>query len=138
MSQEAVTYSRDSLAHVLNLVAEMRGVGEIGLVGHSMRAWLTVEALRQLRLSGKDRVIERLHHVALAAPDIDVNVFRSQMAIIGRLNPPMKLLVSKDDQALSISACLDLIKDIRQAVSDKPGNRMQHISQTIGRLTNEI
>jgi Alpha/beta hydrolase of unknown function (DUF900) len=35
-----------------------------------MGAWLTVEALRQLRLSGKDRVIERLHHVALAAPDI--------------------------------------------------------------------
>jgi esterase/lipase superfamily enzyme len=104
--KEAVTYSRDSLAHVLTLVAEMRGVGEIGLVGHSMGAWLTVEALRQLRLSGKDRVIEHLHHVALAAPDIDVNVFRSQMAIIGRLNPPMKLLVSKDDQALSISARL--------------------------------
>jgi esterase/lipase superfamily enzyme len=104
--KEAVTYSRDSLAHVLTLVAEMRGVGEIGLVGHSMGAWLTVEALRQLRLSGKDRVIERLHHVALAAPDIDVNVFRSQMAIIGRLNPPMKLLVSRDDQALSISARL--------------------------------
>jgi esterase/lipase superfamily enzyme len=104
--KEAVTYSRDSLAHVLTLVAEMRGVGEIGLVGHSMGAWLTAEALRQLRLSGKDRVVERLQHVALAAPDIDVNVFRSQMAIIGRLNPPMKLLVSKDDQALSLSARL--------------------------------
>jgi esterase/lipase superfamily enzyme len=104
--KEAVTYSRDSLAHVLTLVTEMRGVGEIGLVGHSMGAWLIAEALRQLRLSGKDRVIERLHHVALAAPDIDVNVFRSQMAVIGRLNPPMKLLVSKDDQALSISARL--------------------------------
>ncbi len=104
--KEAVTYSRDSLAHVLTLVAEMRGIGEIGLVGHSMGAWLVVEALRQLRLSRKDRVIERLHYVALAAPDIDVNVFRSQMAVIGRLNPPMKLLVSKDDQALSISAHL--------------------------------
>jgi esterase/lipase superfamily enzyme len=102
----AVTYSRDSLAHVLTMVAEMRDVGEIGLVGHSMGAWLTAEALRQLRLTGKDRVIGRLHYVALAAPDIDVNVFRSQMAVIGRLNPPMKLLVSKDDQALSISARL--------------------------------
>jgi esterase/lipase superfamily enzyme len=88
------------------MVAEMRDVGEIGLVGHSMGAWLTAEALRQLRLTGKDRVIGRLHYVALAAPDIDVNVFRSQMAVIGRLNPPMKLLVSKDDQALSISARL--------------------------------
>jgi esterase/lipase superfamily enzyme len=28
------------------------------------------------------------------------------MAVIGRLDPPMKLLVSKDDQALSISALL--------------------------------
>ena len=104
--KEAVTYSRDALAQVLTMVADMPNVGEVGLIGHSMGAWLTVEALRQLRLTGKDRVIKRLHHVALVSPDIDVNVFRSQMAVIGRLDPPMKLLVSKDDQALSISALL--------------------------------
>jgi esterase/lipase superfamily enzyme len=104
--KEAVTYSRDSLARVLTMVADMRNVGEVGLIGHSMGAWLTAEALRQLRLTGKDRVIQRLHKVALVSPDIDVNVFRSQMAVIGRLDPPMKLLVSKDDQALSISALL--------------------------------
>jgi esterase/lipase superfamily enzyme len=104
--KEAVTYSRDALTRVLAMAAEMRNVGDIGLIGHSMGAWLSVEALRQLRLTGKNRVIGRLRHVALAAPDIDVNVFRSQMAVIGRLDPPMKLLVSKDDQALSISALL--------------------------------
>ena len=101
-----ITYSRDALAQVLTMVADMPNVGEVGLIGHSMGAWLTVEALRQLRLTGKNRVIRRLHHVALVSPDIDVNVFRSQMAVIGRLDPPMKLLVSKDDQALSISALL--------------------------------
>jgi esterase/lipase superfamily enzyme len=104
--KEAVTYSRDALARVLTLVADMRNVGEVGLIGHSLGAWLTAEALRQLRLTGKDQVIRRLRQVALVSPDIDVNVFRSQMAVIGRLDPPMKLLVSKDDQALSISALL--------------------------------
>jgi esterase/lipase superfamily enzyme len=104
--REAVTYSRDSLTRVLTLVADMRNVGEVGLIGHSMGAWLTAEALRQLRLTGKDQVIRRMRQVALVSPDIDVNVFRSQTAVIGRLDPPMKLLVSKDDQALSISALL--------------------------------
>ncbi|MDQ6735748.1 MAG: alpha/beta fold hydrolase [Nitrospirota bacterium] len=104
--KEAVTYSRDSLARVLTMVAEMPNIGEVELIGHSMGAWLTTETLRQLRLTGKDRVIGRLHQVALVSPDIDVNVFRSQMAVIGRLDPPMKVLVSKDDQALSISARL--------------------------------
>lgn len=46
-----------------------------------MGAWLTVEALRQLRLARNDAAINRLN-VILAAPDIDVDVFRSQMEVI--------------------------------------------------------
>jgi len=51
--KEAVTYSKDFLARVLTLIAEMRNVGEIDLIGHSMGAWLTAEALRQLRWPAK-------------------------------------------------------------------------------------
>ena len=72
------------------------------LIGHSMGAWLTVEALRQLRLARNDAAINRLN-VILAAPDIDVDVFRSQMEVIGPLSPPMTVLVSRDDIALKIS-----------------------------------
>ena len=102
--KDAVTYSRDDLVRVLRDVANDPKVGKITVFGHSMGAWLTVEALRQLRLTGQDAVIGRLNGVVLAAPDIDVDVFRRQMEVIGPLDPPLTLLVSRDDRALKISS----------------------------------
>jgi esterase/lipase superfamily enzyme len=102
--KEAATASRDHLAHVLDLLTALPGVDRVGLMGHSMGGWLTAEALRQLRLTHHDRTIARLLPVVLAAPDIDIDVFRSQVAVIGRLDPPLTVLVSKDDQALAVSA----------------------------------
>jgi esterase/lipase superfamily enzyme len=39
----------------------------------------------------------------LAAPDIDVDVFRRQIASIGDKRPPFYLFVSQDDKALAAS-----------------------------------
>jgi esterase/lipase superfamily enzyme len=100
--KDAVTFSRDGLVQLLTTLAGSQAIGDITVVGHSMGAWLTAEALRQLRLTGKDAVIKRLY-VVLAAPDIDVDVFLAQMAIIGPLSPPLAILVSRDDVALSFS-----------------------------------
>lgn len=104
--KDAALYSRDELAAMLGTLAADPDVGEITLFGHSMGGWLVVEALRQLRLSGQDRVIARLSDVVLAAPDIDVDVFRKQVEVIGPLDPPMAILVAPDDRALRISAGL--------------------------------
>ena len=104
--REAATASRDGLAQVLGLLTGLRSLDDVGLMGHSMGGWLTAETLRALRLSGKHSVIARLRPVVLAAPDIDLDVFRSQIGVIGTLNPPLTVLVSKDDGALSISARL--------------------------------
>ena len=100
--KDAVTFSRDGLVQLLATLAESPAIGDITVVGHSMGGWLTAEALRQLRLTGKDAVIKRLY-VVLSAPDIDVDVFMAQMAVIGPLSPPLVILVSRDDMALSIS-----------------------------------
>jgi esterase/lipase superfamily enzyme len=100
--KDAVTFSRDGLVQLLATLAESPAIGDITVVGHSMGGWLTAEALRQLRLTGKDAVIKRLY-VVLSAPDIDVDVFLAQMAVIGPLSPPLVILVSRDDMALSIS-----------------------------------
>lgn len=75
------------------------------VVGHSMGARLTMEALRQLRLTGRGDVLDRLD-VVLAAPDIDIDLFLDQVAATGRLRHPIAVLVSTDDQALKISARL--------------------------------
>ncbi|MFC5316379.1 alpha/beta hydrolase [Azospirillum rugosum] len=42
----------------------------------------------------------------LAAPDIDVDVFRAQIDVIGPLSPPMAILVSRHDLALRASELL--------------------------------
>jgi len=103
--KDAVTYSRDQLAALLSMLAKMKTRSEVTVIGHSMGGWLTTEALRQLRLTGKNDVLARLH-VILAAPDIDVDVFRAQVGIIGPLSPPMTILVSRDDLALRASEFL--------------------------------
>ncbi|MBU8546915.1 MULTISPECIES: alpha/beta hydrolase [Roseomonadaceae] len=103
--RDSAIYSRDYLADLLARLTQICPRGQITLVGHSMGGWLTVEALRQLRLAGRDAVLARLH-VALASPDIDIDVFRTQMQVIGPLTPPMTVLVSRDDRALSVSSQL--------------------------------
>ncbi len=107
--KEAVTYSRDYLAHLLVSLAKGRGNGDIVLFGHSMGAWLVTETLRQLKFEGRTDVISRIR-VVLAAPDIDADVFRSQIAVIGKLTPPMTILVSKDDRVLRASSFLSADK----------------------------
>ncbi len=101
------TASRDQLTDLLTMAVQARPTGEITVIGHSMGGWLTSEALRQLKLTGQQAVLDRLK-VVLAAPDIDGIVFLAQMQKIGRMKKPMTILVSKDDIALSVSSFISL------------------------------
>lgn len=101
--KDAVTFSRDHLAGLLALLAEDPRNREITLTAHSMGCWLAMESLRQLRLSGRGAVLDRLDTVLLAAPDIDLDVFRAQAEAVGRLDPPITVLASPDDRALRFS-----------------------------------
>ncbi|WP_137156495.1 alpha/beta hydrolase [Rhizobium sp. FKL33] len=103
--KEGATYSRDYLAQLLIEATKRRKTGEVYVFAHSMGGWLTVETLRQLRLAGRDDVLDRLK-VVLASPDIDADVFRTQMLVIGRMKLPMTILVSPDDRALEVSKFL--------------------------------
>jgi esterase/lipase superfamily enzyme len=62
-----------------------------------------MEAARQLKLQGRDDVVGKLQ-IILAAPDIDVDVFRSHLRDIGTLRNPITLLVSKTDRVLEVSS----------------------------------
>jgi esterase/lipase superfamily enzyme len=48
----------------------------------------------------------KLGDVILASPDLDANVFRTQLDVIGKLPRPMTVLVSGDDKALALSTWL--------------------------------
>lgn len=103
--KDAAIFSRDHLVDLLTSLASNPNIGRVAVVAHSMGGWLTMEALRQLRLAGRNSVLGRLR-VVLASPDIDVDVFRQQLAVLGPMPHPMTILVASDDQALALSSRL--------------------------------
>lgn len=101
--RDAALGSRDDLAQVLDAIAARRS--DLLLFGHSMGAWLTMEALGILRAAGRSTTLSRIETV-LAAPDIDVALFAEQLRDVGPLSRPITVLVSPGDRALAASAQL--------------------------------
>lgn len=98
----SATTARDSLEDLLRLVARA-GAAHIDIVAHSMGSWVTMEALRQLALVGDRDLGGRISDVILAAPDIDIDVFMSQMRRYGKPRQPFTVIISRKDRALTVS-----------------------------------
>jgi esterase/lipase superfamily enzyme len=101
--RESGNYSRDALEAVLQTLAKDPAVGQVTILAHSMGNWVTLEALRQMSIRN-GRIAPKIVNVMLAAPDVDVDVFRRQIATIGDKRPPFTLFVSQDDKALALSS----------------------------------
>lgn len=99
----SATVARDALEETLRLVAKS-GAKRIDIVAHSLGNWVTMEALRQLAITKDKDLSGKLGDVVLASPDIDVDVFKSQMERYGKPKHPFIVLASKEDQALDISS----------------------------------
>nr|WP_210327511.1 alpha/beta hydrolase [Aminobacter carboxidus] len=103
--RESAAAARDQLEVTLRMLAQS-GARRIDIVAHSMGTWVTMEALRQLALTGDRDLGGKLGDVVLASPDIDVDVFKSQMRRYGKPNKPFFLMTSGDDRALKLSGIL--------------------------------
>jgi esterase/lipase superfamily enzyme len=100
--KEAATVSRDALEKEMLALARTPGVGRVHILAHSMGSWLTMETLRGVALSGHPDLDGKLGEVMLANPDIDLNVFRQQVA---RVDPHrVSIFVANNDRALSLSS----------------------------------
>jgi esterase/lipase superfamily enzyme len=99
---ESASYSRDALESVLQALQRDRDVGEISILAHSMGNWVTLEALRQMAIRN-GRIGSKIENVMLAAPDVDFDVFRRQIAEIGIRPSVFTLFASRDDDALAAS-----------------------------------
>lgn len=100
--RESTNYSRDALETLLKALADDPNVDEVSIMAHSMGNWVALEALRQMAIRDK-RIAPKIKNVMLAAPDVDVDVFRRQMADLGPDRPNFTLFVSQDDRALQFS-----------------------------------
>ena len=98
----SATAARDDLEHVLRIVFAS-DADQINILAHSMGNWLTVETLRQIKISGRLPPKQKLGNIILASPDIDVDVFESEMRRFGKPQKPFYVVLSRDDKALQLS-----------------------------------
>ncbi len=103
--REAAMASRDALEHLLETLAAEPDVGKIHVLAHSMGAWLAMESLRESAIAGHPDLDGHLGEILLAAPDIDLDVFRGQMARLGSF-AHVSIFAASNDRALAISSML--------------------------------
>ncbi|MDU8927510.1 alpha/beta fold hydrolase [Alisedimentitalea sp. MJ-SS2] len=103
--RDSVLFARDGFEQLIRDL-RARGQREIVIVAHSMGAYLTMEALRQMALKGDRYLMDAISTVALMSPDIDPDVFRQQAVTIGRLPRPFLILTSQKDKVLGLAEFL--------------------------------
>src|SRR5271163_2219737 len=105
--RDSAVYSRDALETVLQALVKDPSVDWISILAHSMGNYLAIESLRQMSI--RDHGLSpKIRDVMMASPDIDVDVFRRQIAEIdaGPRPAEFSLFISRDDRALGLSSFL--------------------------------
>lgn len=105
--RDSILFSRDPLADLLTGIGRQTNK-RITLLAHSMGSHLTMEVLRQLAISGRRDVLDRLEMVVLLAPDIDPDIFQAQSRAIGTLPDPFIIMTNQDDRALTLSTFISI------------------------------
>ncbi|MGK0261086.1 MAG: esterase/lipase superfamily enzyme [Candidatus Azotimanducaceae bacterium] len=94
--------ARPRLLEAAGLIVRTNAKGA-DIFAHSMGSLLTMEAIVAAEQAGKFNATGRLKTVMLASPDIDIDLFRSQMSMIRKDLHNIYILTSKDDNALGFS-----------------------------------
>jgi len=103
--RDSVKASRDHLADLIGLLNRSDS-DKLTLVAHSLGTELLMESLRQLALSNHGYLPKKIGAVILISPDLDMDVFNSQLAAIKTLPPEFVIFVSQKDDALALSSFL--------------------------------
>ncbi|WP_074072441.1 alpha/beta hydrolase [Rhizobium gallicum] len=100
--RESTNYTRNALENLFQYLYRDPEIKEVSILAHSMGNWLAMEGLRQMAIRN-GALPSKFKNVMLAAPDVDVDVFRQQIADMGKQHPQFTLFVSRDDRALAVS-----------------------------------
>ncbi len=103
--RDSVLFVRDQFATLLQALAKTRARSVV-ILAHSLGAELTMEGLGRLRDRGDQRTLNRIAAVVLAEPDIDLDVFRSQLRGLDLTRMAVAVLGSKRDGVLRLSSLL--------------------------------
>lgn len=99
----SVLVARVKQKEVTEILARSRAE-RFDILAHSMGTLLTMEGLVDAQLSGRLNTGGRIDQIVLASPDIDIDLFKTQIGILPQsIVDRIFILVSEDDGALRIS-----------------------------------
>ncbi|MBO6891284.1 MAG: alpha/beta fold hydrolase [Roseibium sp.] len=113
----SASVARDALAETLVRLSKTNAE-KITILAHSMGNWLLMETARAATPEARRTLARKVQTVVLAAPDIDIDVFKAQLKRIGKPKNPYFVLVSRDDRALRLSRAIAGGKERVGAYSD--------------------
>lgn len=90
---------------VISSIFSQTNADSVNVFAHSMGAFLTMEALKDAALKGRLNATGKISSIVLASPDIDMDLFRTQIEQIDTdfSDKGFFVLLSEDDSALKIS-----------------------------------
>lgn len=103
--RDSVLFARDGLEKLLKQLIKDQPQ-DIVIVAHSIGSSLVTETLRQLSLQSDHSILRRISSVILISPDIDDDVFQTQLSRIRPLPKPFVIFGDSKDYALRISSFL--------------------------------
>ena len=98
-----VIWTSKHFERFLVLIAERCGTEKIHVIAHSMGNRAVCDALRALSLSTPVGETVLLHHLVLAAPDIDADTFRELTDALRKMSGHITLYSSSADKAIKAS-----------------------------------
>jgi esterase/lipase superfamily enzyme len=101
--RESAMWSRDALEETLTALAANPKVGRIHVLAHSMGALALLESLRSISDRTSGMLAGRFGAVILANPDVDIDLFKRQMARLPYLAAKTTVIISNRDRALELS-----------------------------------
>jgi esterase/lipase superfamily enzyme len=118
--RESALFARDGLERLLVVLAGTEAE-QIVLAGHSMGTVVVMETVRQMAIRGSAGVLDRIQAVVLLAPDLDPELFRSEVSALAPRVIPIYVSVSARDRALRVSGLLRGQAERLGSLSDTSG-----------------
>jgi esterase/lipase superfamily enzyme len=102
---DSALFARDGLEKLL-FQLKATGARRIILVAHSMGGLVMMETLRQIERRRPGWVGTNIGGVVMISPDLDIELFRTQMKSLSHIPQPFVVFVSRQDSILNLSSRL--------------------------------
>lgn len=95
--------ARGKLKEMADILVQTRA-DDFDIFAHSMGTFLTMEGLVDAQQAGRLGTRKTIDHIMLASPDIDMDLFRTQLSLLPpAIHEKIYLLISNNDSALRVS-----------------------------------